>query len=416
LGLGVAAITALPARAAFVTPSEGFAASQVGDLSLGCTTAPTALAVLGSAVYVACGRLVRDESGQAEAYTGSSAIHPCGLATVGGNLYATTPACTEPHTTGDPVNPSNCQIVQVSTSAGGVARIIGSVCGTVMTADPVNGHVTVYVDDQHAIQDVNLASGARDISFLPMTTDLPVSLAWSTNGSTLFVVRQSGAAFALDRTTLQQRSLGAGWAGVAAGTAGLGLADAAIVGGGPGSGAVQALRAGQPGVALASTGDRVAAMSASGDIIYVAFAQELWSLTGHYTPPAPPPAPGVTRPAPARPAPPPPAVVRPVPPPAQPPPPPPPAPPAPPLATAAQFAAQPATVSNVALVPGQEDREGALRYAATAHDAGLPVVYVWLALAAAVTVTAAGLGRRTAGTRLAHAHASIRPSFPFWER
>jgi len=379
-----------------VTASPGFSAAFLQTFPGSCASGgPTGMAVVGTDAFIANGQLIRIRDGGAPETYSSSAVQPWGLAAVGGALYATTPACGQDSGT-------SCQLVEVNfDSAGRAKRTVGDICATALAADPMTGDLTVYTRDTHVIQDVATGSGARRPPIVTglAASDPPVSLAWSSSGSTLYVVLRSGRAFTVDRASGDRRDVATGIGAVAAGTAGLGLADHAIVGGGPGAAALQALRPGETGIALADADDHVATMAAAGDVIYVAFADALWSVTGRYTPPAAPPPPPAPKVVPARPAPPP-VVVRPVPPPVQPPPPPPPAPPAPPLATAAQFAAQPATVSNVALVPGQEDPEGAMRYAA-----------VVLSLAVAVMVLGGCAGVASRGSlrrRIARAEARSR--------
>jgi hypothetical protein len=76
--------------------------------------------------------------------------------------------------------------------------------------------------------------------------------------------------------------------------------------------------------------------------------------------------------------------------------PPPPAPPAPPAAVQA-FVVQPGTVTNPALVPAEQERDVALRYAATGLRPAGPLEELWLMwIVAATMIAVAGfaIGRR----------------------
>lgn len=360
---------------------------------------PTAIAVLNNNVYFAGnGFLYRTGPGRAPEGVQQD-VRPWGLAVVGANMYATQPQCGAA-VVNDPVQGTNCTVEQVNPNTGKSLRRVSTTCGFAMTHDPRTQTLTVGGRDGRILS-VPLQGSAAPQMLLDLGGNDPaVSLSWSADGSRLFYARQSGGAFVWQRGGGAPRALGG-----AGRVNSLSVGDAVSL---PGS-VLTAGDAGVPVKALAADSGAFAGDVASGasaavvllpvaEGIYVAQSDELWLLRGRYSP-APPPA---TGPPPTSAPPPTVARVTPTslvqsvapPPPAQaPPPPPPPAPPAPPLATAAQVVAQPSAVANPAIVPGEEEREAAMRLAATGRPRQLAPYLLWLLLAAVVCGGGFGAGR-----------------------
>jgi hypothetical protein len=391
--------TPVPAATGVTATAPGLQAESFGHWRAAC--GPTGLVATSDGVLIAAGELVLMHPGGEGSTYGSGGVHPYGFAAIGDRVFATEPACNEAETS-DPVNGSNCIVSEAGPQNGHRLARISTACGFGIAADPVTGDLTVGARSGGRVMDVPLSGGPKPDLITDLGPDPAIALAWSADGRTLYGTLRNGAGFAWDRATKSRRTLAGPMIAITASPAGFGLGPAAVTGGGPSSSAVRSVPPTGSAITLAAADQKVTALTTdhAAGRVYVALPDEIWLLTGRYQPPAPPP---VIKPAPTPPA------VRPVPAPTAAPrgappvvqtPSPPPAPPAPPTATAAQIAAQPGAVSNVALVPGDQELEGALRLAATAHHRGPPITVVWLALAAAVAVGGVSTGWRS---RLAYA-------------
>jgi hypothetical protein len=310
-------------------------------------------------------------------------VRPWGLTVVGTNMYATQPHCGAA-VVNDAVQGNNCTVVQINPNTGRSVREVASVCGYAVAPAPGGTRLTV-AERNGRIVNVPLQGGAPQL-LVDLAGDPAVSLAWSNDGSRLFFVRQSGAAFSWTSQTPRPLQGAARANSLAIGEP-VGLRGSVLTAGDP-SVPVKAVAVDQGAYAgdVSSSSAAAAVLLAAPEGIYVAQATELWLLRGQYSPAGPPP----TTPPPSTPpttvarvtpssllqsvAPPPPVQA--------PPPPPPPAPPAPPLATAAQVVAQPSAVANPAIVPGEQEREAAMRLAATGRPRQLAPYLLWLLLAA----------------------------------
>lgn len=311
-------------------------------------------------------------------------VRPWGLAVVGSAMYATQPHCGAA-VVNDPVQGNNCTVVQLNPNTARRIREIAPVCGYAVAGAP-GGTMLTVAERNGRIVNVPLQGGGAPQLLVDLAGDPAVSLAWSADGKRLFFVRQSGAAFSWSSGTPRPLP-GAGRANSLAIGEPVSLRGSVLTAGGP-SVPVKAVAA-DPGAYagdVASSSAEAAVLLAAPEGIYVAQATELWLLRGQYSPPSTPPP---TTP----PSTPPPTVasvtrttlapaIAPPPPVQAPPPPPPPAPPAPPLATAAQVVAQPSAVANPAIVPGEQEREAAMRLAATGRPRQLAPYLLWLLLAA----------------------------------
>jgi len=380
---GVPAAPAATVRATM----PGFTAEHVGSFPNACGAGPTSLAVVGGTLFMAADTgLYYTKQGGLTAYTGENQARPWGLTVLNGTLFGTTPRCgTEPAT--DPVEGTNCRVVSIGTGNGRGTEV-ADVCGYGIAADPRTSTLTVARRDGMVVSVNPDRSAPSELFSAPSAR----TLAWSEDGARLYIGFENGTVSVWERSGSPRRMAGvSGVRGLAAGTSAVNLAGSALLGV---NGAVRAA----PGDEVASTGgEQASALVAAPDGVYAAFRGDLWRLRGRYSPPGPPPPPRqgppptVARPTiqapPAQPGPPP--VV----PPQAPPPPPPPAPPVPPLATAAQVVAQPSAVANPAFVPGESEREAALRLAATRADGPVAPTMLWLALAGVVCLGGFTMGR-----------------------
>jgi hypothetical protein len=385
-----------PVAAVSVRPvMPGFTAQQVGTMGAAVCggQGPTALARVGAVLFVATDRgLYYTKSGGLSSFGTNNQAAPWGLAGLGGKLYATEPRCGVA-VANDPVNGSNCRVIEVGPSNGRVLRVVADVCGYGLVADPSTGTLTVAGRNGQVVS-VQPSNGAVS----PLLSAPAVSLDWSADGRRLYMADSAKAVSVWDRSA-RRPVAGASALGLAAGTPALGLDGSVLTGS---AGAVKA----SPGGDVAATGEQASALLATSDGVYAAFKAELWLLRGRYTPVPPPGPKGTAPPTTARPrvvtnttvprA----AVAAPA---QAPPPPPPPAPPVPPLATATQAVAQPSAVANPAIVPGESEREAALRLAATGLKPPVPPTVLWLALAGVVCLGGFGVGR--AATRRSQAWA-----------
>jgi hypothetical protein len=395
--VGIAAVAVAPVARAVngvTATAPGFQAESAGHVAAGCGgSGPTAIAVVGGDVLVAAGSYYRVHDGAAESYQGSNVVHPFGLAAVGDRVFATEPECGVARPAGA-VGGALCDVVEVGGT--GSRRQISTECGYGLAANPANGKLTLATYDGRIVE-IPTSGGSSTELASGLGAEPITSLSWSDDGATLFAARAGAhAAFvAIGRS----RTFTSPVSAVVSAPSGFGVSGAAIAGGGPSPSALRAVTASGPAIDLAGTDRAVTALTAvrATDTVYIALPDEIWLLRGRYQPPVAAPPPTAPRASPAatppRPAPPsaaaPHAAV-----PVQPPPPPPPAPPTPPLASAAQFAAQPTAAANAALVPGQQDPEGAFRLAATGRHHN-PAALVWLALAAATVVGGTTIGRST---------------------
>jgi hypothetical protein len=382
---------------------RGFTAENLGEYPPACSgRGPTALTRLGDTVYWAAdGRLYSKRAGSALNSSGGTG-KPWGLAALGGKLYASRPDCATA-VTNDPVNGTNCNLVEVNPATDQVIRTVADVCGFGVTADPSNGTLTVATRDGRVVAVRSDGSTAPLLDGL--APDPAVTIDWSPDGRRLFAARQSGAVFSWERASGQQRPVqSANGNALAAGNTNVNMPGSLLVGTKAGAVRAFAIDAGAPSGDVAASNEAAGALLAAPEGVYVALRTELWLLRGKFTPPPPPtttpppvtaPPTTIGRPPPATiPK----AVVAP-PPPQAPPPPPPPAPPVPPLATATQVVAQPSAVANPAIVPGESEREAALRLAATGQPAPTPPYLLWLALAAVVCAGGFGAGSTTRRAR-----------------
>lgn len=384
------------ARAATVQATmPGFSAERVGEFPRSCGSGPTAVAVVNGTVFVAADTgLYYTTRGGLSSYKGGNQSLPWGLTVLGGALYGTTPHCGLAPAT-DPVDGSNCNVVRINPGTGR-GRTIAAVCGYGIAADPRTSTLTVAQRDGTVVS-VTEAGAVTTLFAAPGAQ----TLAWSEDGGRLYVGFEGGAVRVWDRSGAL-RPVASGVRGLAAGTSSVNLAGAVLVGV---AGAVRA----EPGGDVASTGrEQPSALTASSNGVYAALRDELWLVRGRYSPAPPPGSPPPSTPPPTRPriaAPVAQPTTPPVAPPQAPPPPPPPAPPVPPLATAAQIAAQPSAVANPAIVPGEQEREAALRLAATRRDPPLAPTVLWLALAGVVCLGGFTLGRF--GLRYGHSRKDV---------
>jgi hypothetical protein len=385
----------------------GFTAQSLEPLNRECNSSgPTAMAELDRVIYLAGdGKLLIKRSGTALRREGgaSDQVKPFGLAALRGKLYGTEPQCGVAASTNPVTGETNCDLVEIVTTNAKVARRMAP-CGYGLAADPRTGSLTVALRTGDVVQ-VDPASGATRETLLTGLGTTPVTIDWSPDGNRLFIVQQQNSAVLVwDRGGGAPRNLGSAKTAVAANA--VNLAGSVLVGGGTGT-AVRAIAVDKGAQAgdVATAGETPSAVLATGDGVYVAFPSDLWLLRGQYTKP-----PSVTTPTPPPTTPPPttppprvtpPTIVASVapPPPQAPPPPPPPAPPAPPLATAAQVVAQPSAVANPAIVPGETEREAALRLAATGRHPPPAPSLIWLALAVLVCMCGLGAGAGVASRR-----------------
>ena len=361
---------------------------------------PTAVTLFNNTVYFAAGEYIYAVGGGRPLGNARGPVGPWGLAVAGGKLYATSPGCGATASPG-PVN-DNCNVVEMRPDNAKVVGQVSTLCGFALAADPRTGQLTVGGRDGRVVN-IRTDSGDESGVIIELGSDPAVSLVWAPDGSRLFLAQQSGKASVLDRGSSRLRSLPTGRTSALATGNGVNMNGSVLAAGdGPAPVKAVAVDEGAPAGDVASSSSSVAVVVAAPDGIYVAQPTEIWLLRGRYTPP---PRPGAPPPA----APPPPtirpritptSVVRgatPALPPQAPPPPPPPAPPAPPLATAAQVVAQPSAVANPAIVPGESEREAAMRLAATGRPRPLSPSLLWLALA--ILVCGGGLGAGIAAGR-----------------
>lgn len=355
---------------------------------------PTSTVRLNSTAYFAAnGKLYSYRPGGGLA-SQQQDVRPWGLTVVGSNMYASQPQCGA-GVVNNPAQGNNCTVVQINPNTARAMREVAPLCAYAITAAPGGSALTV-AERNGRVVNVPVAGGASQLLF-DLAGNPAVSLAWSSDGKRLFFVRQGREAMV--------------WSGSGAPTAlnGAGRVNSLAIGD-PVSLRGSVLTAGDPSVPVkavavdpgAYAGDVASSSAAAGVLlaapegVYVAQATELHLLRGQYSPPAPattlpppsvPPtvAPRITPTSLVQAAPPPPPVQA-------PPPPPPPAPPAPPLATAAQVVAQPSAVANPAIVPGDQEREAAMRLAATGRPRQLAPHLLWLLLAAVVCIGGGGLG------------------------
>ena len=400
-----------PASAASVQPEfEGFTTTYAGTTE----PAPCMSSVLlyGDTLLVAAGELYTRKSGAALSRKGggSADVNPWGLA-VGRRqrLFATQPSCT---TTGN-VSGSDCNLVEIRGDNHAIIKTIPNVCGFAVAAHPQTGRLYVASRSGGQIIEVDPDTGQVTSGLNIGGSEPAYSLSWSSDGQRLWYVRQGGEYGFLPRGGAR-RVLGNGAKGVNADSEPVGLAPFAFVTIGDKVRLVAPGNERPPRSSLATGSSSFGVVGTGPSRTYVSIGPEVFELQGKVPPPAPPPPPPPPPPAPAATAgrvpppagaagPPPPAA-----PPQAPPPPPPPAPPIPPLATATQLVAQPSVAANPALVPADEEREAALRLAATGLPPPTASWLVWLALAVVVCTTGAvvGAAARPQGAR-AYARARV---------
>jgi hypothetical protein len=421
--VGVLSGVALPAAGAqgFSRVPDGFDASLVDALESSCGGAgASAVATDGSTHYFAIDGSLYSKRPQSALRSYSGRVEPWGLALAGGSLVATQPGCDTSQANQAPAPLTTCDLVRVSTENGESLGTIADICGTGVAAlgsslavATRDGRIAIVSASGGAVRDV-----ARNLS------PVAVQLAWAPDGGTIFFTR-------LDGDGVWSVSAGGGpvkrvaaiaGRGLIAGTKALGAAGRLLVAGG---GRLQLVRIDNgTGADVGAASALAGPMAAAGNKILVAMTEEAWVLTGAFPgppreprslpsppsgaprPPPPPAVPGAIRAAP------PPPPVSPV----QPPPPVPPAPPAPVQA----FIAQPSSVTNPALIPGQEDPDVALRHAATHRQPVASTAEIWLVVVVAATMIG-GVGfltghnrrRRSPAWAVAGAHISTRRREPF---
>ena len=401
--------SARPAHASQVTPSlPGFTAEALDALGTRCEShAPTAMVASKGTVVVANRVAYRRLPGSEFETSGMSAW---GLAVAGDTFYATQPGCFDDVTV-HPVDGSNCRVVEFLPGTGKVTRTVSMECGYAMALDPGTGNLTVATRDGRIVG-IRRSDGATVEELVTgLGGDPAVSLDWAPDGRRLFFAQLSGTAVVVTRGGGRRTLPVTGVTGVTAGTAAVNLEGHVLLSV-PGERAVRVVSPDGkpvPGPRLAAVSSPGRAMVATGEGVLLMLHDELWLLRGRYAPPAPPPPAPTATPAAARvpvaaaPSAPPP------PPPAQPPPPPPPpAPPVPPLATAAQLVAQPSAVANPAIVPGEEEREAALRLAAVGREPPMAPWLVWLLLAVVACAGGTAVGAVSRRTAVASAPARSR--------
>ena len=354
-GLVAVLAAAAPAGAArFSTVPPGMTQEKVADFGGGCDGGgPSAVATDGTVHYFTVnGDLQKKQPQPADQRSVGGNVF--GVAVAGGALYGTQPGCDErPPGLGEA-----CNVARINPAdANDTTPIADDVCGTAITASPDGRRLAVATEND--IVTMTTDGGNRQTVPGPAR-----ALAWM--GSTIYFVRPDGGI----STTSGSVTGPVGARAIAAGTAALGLENQLIVATGTG---VSILRDGRLTEIARSTD--VVALATSGNVILAGKRPDAWVLRGRYTPEGPPPpaaapvAPPPTRPAPAPPTPRAETITRaprtPAPPPIAPAPAPPPVPPAPP-APLPVFVAQPSTVANPAMVPGQADPEAAYRLAAVA--------------------------------------------------
>lgn len=382
---------------------RGFTAALVRNFS-GAVCAgrgPTSVAVVGSTVYFAAGEEIYAVGGGRTLGSAKGSVGPWGLAVTGGKMYATTPGCGSDAT--QTAVDDNCNVVEIRPDNARVVGEVSTACGFALAAIPgTPGQLTVGGRDGRVVS-VRIDNGSEADVLMQLGSDPAVSLVWSTDGARLFVAQQSGKASVWTKRNRSMRPLSTGRTSALATGDGVNM-NGSVLAAGDGPSPVKAVpfEDGAPSGDVAASSASAAVVVAAPDGIYVAQPNEIWLLRGRYSPPPPPgqpPPPGA-----------PPTTIRarvtptsivqgvaPAPPVQAPPPPPPPAPPAPPLATAAQVVAQPSAVANPAIVPGESEREAAMRLAATGRPRPLAPYLLWLALAA--VVCGGGLGAGVAAGR-----------------
>jgi hypothetical protein len=401
---GLMVIGLPPAEAASVRPEfEGFTAEYAG------TTEPanciSAVVSQGDTLLVAAGGLYTRKPGAAlNTKGGGTSVDPWGLA-VGRQerLFATQPAC---DTTVNPTG-SNCNLVEFRRDSYAIVKTVPNVCGFAVATHPQNGRLYVASRSGGQISEVDPDSGTVRNTLNLGGGEPASSLSWSSDGQRLWYVRQGGEYGFLPGSGGARKVLGNGAKGVNADTEPVGLAPFALVTIGEQVRLVAPGTERPPKSFLASGSSSFGVVGTGPSRTYLSIGPEVFELQGKVPPPPPPPPPPPTASAPATGAArvPPPAAGTAAPPPAAPPqappPPPPPAPPVPPLATATQLVAQPSAAANPALVPADEEREAALRLAATGLPPSVAPLLIWLALAVAACTAGAvvGVAARPQGAR-----------------
>ncbi|HEX9888272.1 MAG TPA: hypothetical protein VGA69_02250 [Nitriliruptorales bacterium] len=387
----------------------------------GCPGGPTAVEVKQGRLWAAVdGRLVSMQARGGGSPVGS--VRPWGLVERGGRLYATEPGCDSSSADSAPgggLLAATCRLVR-SDFDGNVIDTVADVCGTGIALQPGTAHLTVATrDGRIVVVDPAAPPGESIVSTLAsgLAGDPAEVLAW--DGATLYASRAGGGVYRVSGGGLSKVGDTPRAGGLLA-TSAYGLEGFLLVGT-PGAYHLVDLSSQRP-VDVADAPGLGGALTTGNEIgIFAGGSADVLRLTGSYQPlplaPPPPPAPVPAREA-APEAPPPHQQVAAAPPPA--PAPPPPAPPAPP-ATApvpapapapapvanAGFVAQQGTAANVAMVPGQQDPEAAIRYAATVRGPA-PAAAIWLLLLLGAGSGAGAVGlaaRRQRQPAWAHAEA-----------
>ena len=412
VALAMLVVGAFPARAASVEVLiPGFTSQFEGELAGGACSGegPTSMTVLEGVPYLAADGGLYYKRGGGLTFLDGGNTSPWGVAaTRDGKLYATQPACgVEPAS--PPVPGPECNVVELQPGTARLVRVVSNVCGYGISAHPSNGTLLIGARDGGVIS-LDPSTGASRRVIDVWGEDPGLTIEWTQDAKRFYARRRSGSVVSFEPPQTHG-AVASNTTAMGVMTAELNLSGTVLVGNG--QGVITAKEAG-PTEPLARASEPIRLIHAGPSGVFVVLPSSLWLLNGKYTPPPPAAAPAPTAApappptAPAATAPPPrpatPAAPTLAPPPQAPPPPPPPAPPAPPLATASQLVGQPAAMTNAAIVPGDAEREGALRLAATAYRSpSLATWPLWLALVAVVCMAAPVTGR--AARRLVPARA-----------